>query len=118
MSQYFPKPYEPFEEDIIVKVDWSNYATKTDLKKAIGIDTSKLAAKSDFASLKAEVEKIDIDNLKPFPIDLSKLSNIVNNNIVKKTLHSKLVANVNNNDTSVFVLNIKYNADKSDLEKK
>ena len=118
MSQYFPKPYEPFEEDIIVKVDWSNYATKTDLKKAIGIDTSKLEAKSDFASLKAEVEKIDIDNLKPFPIDLSKLSNIVNNNIVKKTLYSKLVANVNNNDTSGFVLNIKYNADKSDLEKK
>ena len=109
MSQYFPKPYEPFEEDIIVKVDWSNYATKTDLKKATGIDTSKLAAKSDLASLKAEVEKIDIDNLKPFPIDLSKLSNIVNNNIVKKTLHNKLVANVNNTDTSGFVLNIKYN---------
>ena len=47
MSQYFPKPYEPFGGDINVKIDLSNYATKTDLKKATGVDLSKLAAKSD-----------------------------------------------------------------------
>ena len=61
MSQYFPKPYEPFAGDIIVKVDLSNYATKALLKNASGIDTSKLAAKSDLASLKAEIDQLDID---------------------------------------------------------
>ena len=65
-------------------MDFSNYATKLDLKNVTGVDTSKLAAKSDLAILKAEVDKIDIDKLKTFPVDLSKLRNIVNNNIVKK----------------------------------
>ena len=64
MSQYFPKPYEPFGGDINVKVDLSNYATKADLKNATGIDTSKIAAKSDLVSLKAEIDKIDVDKLK------------------------------------------------------
>ena len=58
MSQYFPKPQEPFGEDNIVKVDLSNYATKSDLKNVIGIDTFKLAAKSDLFSLKTEVDKL------------------------------------------------------------
>ena len=61
MSQYFPKPYERFGADINVKVDLSNYATKADLKNAIGVDTSKLAAKFDLD--KAEVDKLDIDKL-------------------------------------------------------
>ena len=73
MSQYFPKPYEPFGGDISVKVDLSNYATKTVLKNATGIDTYKLAAKYDLASLKAEINKLDIDKLTPVPVDLSKL---------------------------------------------
>ena len=71
MSQYFPKPYEPFGGDINVKVYLLNYATKTDLKNATGIGTSKLAAKSDLASLKAEVDNLDIDKLIPVPVDLS-----------------------------------------------
>ena len=71
MSQYFPKPYEPFGGDINVKVYLLNYATKTDLKNATGIGTSKLAAKSDLASLKAEVDNLDIDKLVPVPVDLS-----------------------------------------------
>ena len=66
MSQYFPKPYEPFGRDVNVKVDLFNYAKKkkrkkkekTDLKNARGIDTSKLATKSDLVSLKAEVDFI------------------------------------------------------------
>ena len=66
MSQYFPKPYEPFGRDINVKVDLSNYATKADLKNEIGVDTSKLAAKSDLTSLKDEVDKIDVDKLRTF----------------------------------------------------
>ena len=77
MSQYFPKPYEPFGGDINVKVDLSNYATKADLKNATGIDTSKLAAKSDLASLKAEVDKIDVDKLKTVPDNLSNLKSKV-----------------------------------------
>ena len=86
MSQYFPKPYEPFQGDINVKVDSSNYPTKADLKNATGIDTSKLALKPNFANLKAEVDKIDVDKLKTVPVDLSKLSNAVNNDVVKKLL--------------------------------
>ena len=62
MSQYFPKLYEPFGGDINVKVDLSNYAMKTDLKNATRIDTSKLAAKSDLVNLKAEIDKLDIEN--------------------------------------------------------
>ena len=69
ISQYFPKPYEPFGGDINVKVDLSNYATKDDLKNATGIDKSNLAAKSDLASLKAEADKIGVDKLKTVPID-------------------------------------------------
>ena len=63
-SQYFPKPYEPFGRDINVKADLSNYATKADLKNATGTDASKLTVKSDLASLKAEVDKIDVYKLK------------------------------------------------------
>ena len=73
MSQYFPKPYEPFGGDINVKVDLSNYPTKTDLKNATGIDTSKLTAKSDLISLKTDVDKLDIDKLKSVPTNLNNL---------------------------------------------
>ena len=91
----------------------SNYAQKKKKKKkrfknATGIDTFKLAAKSDLTSLKAEVDKIDIDKLKTVPIDLSKLSNVAKNKIVKKTVYDKLVTKVNNIDTSGFVLKTKY----------
>ena len=103
MSQYFPKSYEPFGGDINVKVDLSNYIIKTDLKKATGVDTSKLASKSDSGSLKAEIDKIDVEKLKTVPVDLSKLSNVVNNCDVKKTVYDKLVAKVNNIDTIGFV---------------
>ena len=60
MSQYFPKPYEPFSGDIDVKVDLSNYATKTDIKNTSHVDTSRFALKSNLASLKTEVDKLDI----------------------------------------------------------
>ena len=117
MSQYFPKSYEPFGGDINVKVDLSNYATKADLKDATGINTSKLAVKSDLASLKAEIAKLDIDKLMLAPVDLSKLSDTVKNDVVKKTVYDKLIAKVNSIDTSGFVLETKYGTDKSDLEK-
>ena len=83
-SQYFPKPYEPFDGDINVKVDLSNYATKADFKNAAGIDTSKLATKSDLASLRAEVDKLDIEKLIPIPVDLNKLSDVVKMMLLKE----------------------------------
>ena len=116
MSQYFPKPYEPLERDRNFKVDLSHYATKTDFKKAIGIDTSNLGLKWNLAKLKAEINKKDIDELKT--VDLSKLSNVVKNEVVKKTVYDKLVTKVNNIDIGEFALKTKYNTDKSDFEKK
>ena len=117
MSQYLPKPYEPFDGDTDVKVDLSNYATKTDLKNVSHVDVSSFALKSNLASLKTEVDKLDIDKLTPVPVDLSKLSDIVKND-VKKTEYDKLVAKVNNIDSTGFVLKTTYDTDKSDLEKK
>ena len=77
MTQYFPKPYEPFRGDINVKVDLSNYATKADLKNATGDDASSFAKKTDLASLKFNVDKLDIDKLKNVPTNLSNLKSKV-----------------------------------------
>ena len=118
MRQYFPKPYEPFGGDINVRVDLSNYATKADIKNISHIDTSIFASKSNLTSLKTEFCKLDIDKLVPAPVDLSKLNDAVKNDVVKKAVYDKLVAKVNNINTSGFVLKTKYDADKSDLEKK
>ena len=84
MSQYFPKPNEPFGGDINVKIDLSNYATKIDPKNVTHVDASRFELKTNLASLKREVDKLDIDKLVPVPIDLSKLSDVVKYNIVKK----------------------------------
>ena len=83
LYQYFPKPYERSGGNLKVELDLFNYATKTNLKGATPSDTSNLASKSDLASLKAEVHKIDVDKLKIAPADLSKLSNIVDNDVAK-----------------------------------
>ena len=101
MSQYFPKPYEPFGGDINVRVDLSNYATKTDLKNVSYVDVTRFALKSNLASLKTEVDKIDAGKLKT--VDLAKLSNVVKNDVVKKTECNKLVTKVDNIDTKNFV---------------
>ena len=103
MSQYFPKPYQPFGGDINVKADLSNYATKTDLKNVSHIDVSSFALKSNLVSLKTEVGKLDINKLVSIPADLSKLSNVVKNDVVKKTEYNKLVTTVDNIDTINFV---------------
>ena len=84
MSQYFTELCERFGRNIKVELDRFNYATKSDLIVAIEVDTSILAAKSDSARLKAELDKIDLDELKTVPIDLSNLSIVVNSDIVKK----------------------------------
>ena len=84
MSQYFPRLLRSFGGNVNVKVDLSNYATKTDLKNVTHVDTSSFGLKINVASLKNEVDKLDIDKLAPFPVDMSKLSVKVKNNIVKK----------------------------------
>ena len=114
MSQYFPKPYEPFGGDINVKGDLSNYATKTDVKNIAHVDTSSFVLKTSLASLKTEVDKLDIDKLVPVAVDLSKLSNVVKNDVAKRTEYDKLVAKVNTIDASGFALKTKYDTDKSE----
>ena len=84
MSQYFPKLYEPFGGDITVKVDLTNYATKADIKKISHVDTSSFALKSNLASLKTEVDKLDVDKLVLDPADLNKLSDVVKMMLLKK----------------------------------
>ena len=84
MSQYFP-PYRVHGGDIKVELDLSNYATKTDLKNVTHVDVSTFSSKINLASLKTEVDKIDAGKLKSFPVDLAKLSNVVKNDVVKKT---------------------------------
>ena len=118
MSQYFLKPFKSFGGNINVKVDLSNYTTKTDLKNITHVDTSSFALKIILASLKTKVDKLDIDKLAPVPVDLSKLSDVVKNDVVKKTVYDKLVTKVNSIDTSGFVLKTKYDTDKSEIENK
>ena len=116
MTQYFPKPYEPFGGDINVKVDLSNYATKTDLKNVTHVGTSSFALKTNLANLKTETDKLDIDKLKgfpnnssnlktkvdklnidklvPVPVDLSKLTNVVKNEVIKKTEYNAKIKSI------------------------
>ena len=84
----------------------SNYATKTDIKNSSHIYTSNFPLKSNLTGLKTEVDKLDIDKLAPIPVDLSKLSDAVKNDVVKKAVYKKLVAKVNNIDTTVFFLEL------------
>ena len=117
MSEYFPKP-SSHEENVKVKIDLTNYKRKGDIKNITHIDTSSFALKTNLSSLKTEVDKLDIDKLVPIPNDLSKLSNVVKNDIVKKTVYNKLVAKVDNIDSNDFVLKTKYSTDKTKLENK
>ena len=116
MSKFFPKPYKPLGRNINVKVDLSNYARKTEIKKISHVDTSSFALKTNLASLKVEVDKLDIDKLKnlpnnlinlknkvdklyinkliPVPVNLSKLSNVVKNEVIKKTEYNAKKKNI------------------------
>ena len=118
MSQYFPKPSRKLGGNINVKVDLSNYMTKTDLKNVTHVDSSSDALKTNLACLKTKVDKLDIDKLAPVSVHLSKLSDVVKNYVAKKAVYGKLAAKVNNFDTSSFVLKTKYQTDKAELEKK
>ena len=143
MSQYFPKQYEPLGGDINVKVDLSNYAIKTDTKNISHIDTWSFALKLNLASLKNEVDELDIDQLKslptnlsnlkskvdkldleklvPVPVDLNKLSNLVKNEVVKKTEYDAKIKNIEDkipditNLATKIILNTKMNEVKAEI---
>ena len=135
---YYP-PYRSSSNNIKVKLDLVNYATKTDLKNITHADVSSFASKTNLASLKTEVDKIDTDKLKTVPDDLAKLSNVVKNDVVKKTDYNAKVTsiegqiagitkNITGNlndikklkavDTNNFVLKTKFSADINTLDDK
>ena len=81
----FYSPYKSSSNNIKVELDLTNYATKTDLKNITHVDVSSFASKTSSAALKTEVDKIDTDKLKTAPTDLAKLTNAIENYVVKKT---------------------------------
>ena len=117
MSKYFP-PYRGTSNGIKVELDLSNYATKTDLKNITHIDVSSYATKTNLAALKSEADKTDIDKLKTVPNDLAKLSNVVKNDVAKKTTYNTLKNKVDAIDTSGFVRRTKFTTDTSALDDK
>ena len=95
MSKYFP-PYNNASEDIKVELDLTNYVTKDDVKNITHVDVSSYATKTNLAALKSEVDKIDTDKLITAPTDLAKLSNVVKNDVVKKTDYNTKVTSIEN----------------------
>ena len=117
MSKYFPS-YNNSREQIKVELDISNYATKKDIKDITHVDTSSYALKTNLANSKTEVDKIDTDKLKTVPDDLAKLSNVVKNDVVKKTDYNALKTKVDGIDASVFVTKTKFTTDTNALDDK
>ena len=81
MNTYYP-PYRSSSNNIKVELDLANYGTRTDLKNITHVDVSSFASKTNLASLKTEVDKIDADKLKTVPVDLAKLTNAVEHYLV------------------------------------
>ena len=90
---YYP-PYKSSSNNIKVKLDLTNYATKTDLKNITHVDVSSFASKTNLAALKTEVDKLDVDKLKTAPVDLAKLTNAVENDLVQKTVYKTKVTSI------------------------
>ena len=90
---YYP-PYKSSSKNIKVELDLTNYATKTDLKNITHVDVSSFASKTNLAALKTEVDKIDVDKLKTVPVDLAKLTNSVENDLVKKIVYNTKVTSI------------------------
>ena len=135
---YYP-PYKSSSNNIKVELDLTNYATKTDLNNITHVDTTSFASKTNLAALKNEVDKIDVDKLKTAPFDLAKLTNAVENDLVKKTVYNtkvtsiegqlaRITKNTRDNladitklkaiDTSSFLLETKLASDVTTLENK
>ena len=121
MSQYFP-PYGSSARNVKVQLDLTNikvdldlnlanYATKDDVTNITHIDVSSYASKTNLAALKTEVDKIDTDKLKTVPDHLAKLSNIVKNEVVKKTDYNTLKNKLDGIGVSKYVGRSKYETD-------
>ena len=104
---YYP-PYKRSSNNIKVELDLSNYATKDDVKNITHVDVSSYATKTNLAALKTEEDKIDVDKLKTVPDDLAKLSNVVKNEVVKKTDFSAVT----------YVTRTKFSTDTNALDDK
>ena len=138
MSTYYP-PYKSSSQNIKVELDFANYATKTDLKNIAHVGVSSYLSKTNLAALKSEVDKIDVDKLKTTPTDSAKLSNVVKDDVVKKTDYNTKVTSIENQiagitkntidvlaeitklkavDTNSFVLETKLLSDVTTLENK
>ena len=138
MTTYYP-PCKCSSNNVKVELDLTNYATKTDLKNITHVDVSSYASKTNLAALKTEVDKIDVDKLKTTPTDLAKLSNVVKNDVVKKTDYNAKVTSIEGHiagitkntidnladitklkaiDTNSFVLKTKLASDVTTLENK
>ena len=132
---YYPL-YKSSSNNINIELDLTNYATKTDLKNITHVDMSRFASKTNLAALKTEVDKIDVDELKTAPVDLAKLTNAIENDVVKKTNYNTQVTSIEvfftkntvDNfaditklkaiDTSSFVTRTKFSADTNGLDDK
>ena len=138
MSTYYP-PYKISSSNVKVELHLTNYATKTDLKNITHVDVSSFACKTNLAALKTEVDKVDGDKLRTAPVDLAKLTNAVENDLVKKSDYNTKVSNIESQiagvtkntldnladitklkaiDTSSFVLKTKLASDFTTLENK
>ena len=138
MSQYY-SPYKSSSNNIKVELDLANYATKTDLKNITHVDVSSFASKTNLAALKTEVDKIDPDKLKTTSIDLDRLSNLIENDVVKKTDYNSKVTSIEAQiagltkntvdnladitklkaiDTNSFLIRTKFSADTNALDDK
>ena len=87
-------PYKSSSNNVKVELDLTNYATKTDLKNITHVDVSSFASKTNLAVLKTEVDKIDTDKLKTVPTDLAKLTNAIENDVVKKTDYNTKITSI------------------------
>ena len=138
MSTYYP-PYKSSSNNINVELDLDNYATKDHVKNITHVDVSSFASKTNLAALMTEVDKIDVDKLKTTPTDLVKLTNAVENDLVKKTDYNTKVTGIETQiagltkntvdyladitklkaiDTNNFVLKTKFASDVTTLENK
>ena len=138
MSQCYPQ-YKSSNTNIKVELDLANYATKTDLKNITHVDVSSFASKTNLAALKTEVDKIDADKLKTAPADLAKLTNAIENDVVKKTDYNTKVTSIEAQiaglskntvdnladitklkaiDTNIFVTRTQFSADTNALDDK
>ena len=90
----YSPPYKSSSNNVKVELDLINYPTKTDLKNITHVDVSSFASKTNLAALKTEVDKIDTDKLKTALTDLAKLTNAIENDVVKKTDYNTKVTSI------------------------